>query len=349
MFCVFKDIAIVGISSCVPKNVVENNEENLKMTSEEIGKLVDSIGIKERRFAGKDVTALDLCYKAAYNLLDFMQFDKDSIDAVVFMTQTPDYLIPANSPIIQDKLGLRKDIISFDIGLACSGYVYSLFVAYSLLQNPSINNVLLLDGETFSKHINPLDKVNYPLYGDAGTATLVSRKATMENSYFSLYTDGSGYKSVIIESGAYRNPITVSGLTEIKRNDGNYRRLNDIYMDAIEVFNFTMREIPKSIKSILQNSGLTIDNIDLYILHQANKFMTDFIAKKLKIPPEKMLYSIGKYGNTSSASIPLTLSENCDKFKENNRILISGFGGGLSWANAILNLEDIVILSPLDY
>jgi len=349
MFCIFKDIEIIGISSCVPQNVLINNEENLNMTSEEIAKLVESIGIRERRFADKDVTALDLCYRAANNLLDFMNFDKDSIDAVVFMTQTPDYLIPANSPIIQDKLGLRKDIISFDIGLACSGYVYSLFVVYSLLQNPSVNNVLLLDGETFSKHINPLDKVNYPLYGDAGTATLVTRKATRGNSYFSLYTDGSGYKSVIIESGAYRNPITASGLSEIKRDDGNFGRSNDIYMDAIEVFNFTMREIPKSIKSILQNSGLTIDNIDMYVLHQANKFMTDFIAKKLKIPPEKVLYSIGKFGNTSSASIPLTICENGDKFKGNNRILMSGFGGGLSWANAIFNLEHIVILSPMDY
>lgn len=339
------------MSSCVPKTVVKNDSSHLEMTEEEIGKLVNNIGIKEKRIVDPDVTAADLCYVAAEKLISEIGMDKGEIDAVIFMTQTPDYLIPANAPILQFRLGLKKEAICFDIGLACSGYVYALFVASSLLQNPAINNVLLLDGETFSKHTSVKDKVNYPLYGDAGTATLIGKGSKQSPTYFSLYTDGSGYQAVMIEGGGYRNPITVQGLNEIARGADNFGRANDIYMDALEVFNFTMREVPRSVKRTLEYSGNSVESIAYFVFHQANKFMTDFFAKKLKIPMEKMLYSIQKFGNTSSASIPLTICANHHHFGKHDKysLLLSGFGGGLSWANAMIILEDSTILPPIEY
>lgn len=350
MQCAFSGIKITGLSSCVPRKIVQNNESSCNMTSEEVRKLIENIGIKERRIADNDVTASDLCYRAGETLIEKLQIDRSEINALVFMSQTPDYLIPATAPILQSRLGLSHETACFDLGLACSGYVYALFVCYSLLQNRAINNVLLLDGETFSKHTNYLDKVNYPLYGDAGTATLISKCNNEDISYFSLNTDGSGYKAVIIESGAYRNPIDKEGLETISRGNGNSGRSNDIYMDAIEVFNFTMREVPKSVKKILSEAQMTINEVDYYCFHQANKFMTDFFAKKLKIPLEKMLYSLDVFGNTSSASIPLTLSHHQRNWsKDPKRVLLSGFGGGLSWANAIITIEDAAILAPVEY
>ncbi len=351
MDCIINGLWIRGISSCVPKTIVRNDASNLDMPEEEIDKLVNSIGIHEKRIVDPDVTAVDLCHIAAERMISEIGVGRNEIDALIFMTQTPDYLIPANAPILQYRLGLKKETICFDIGLACSGYVYSLFVASSLLQNPAINNVLLLDGETFSKHTSSKDKVNYPLYGDAGTATLIGKNTNGLSSFFSLYTDGSGYKAVIIEGGGYRNPITAQGLNEIARGDKNFGRVNDIYMDALEVFNFTMREVPRSVKQTLEYSGNSVDSIDYFVFHQANKFMTDFFAKKLKISSGKMLYSIQNFGNTSSASIPLTICANHHSFECNSSysLMLSGFGGGLSWANAMITIKDTMVLPPIEY
>ncbi|MDD2299266.1 MAG: ketoacyl-ACP synthase III [Fermentimonas sp.] len=350
MNCVIDGLQINGISSCVPKAVVKNDRNQLDLPQEEIDKLVNSIGIKEKRVADLDVTAADLCYKAGDKLLNELNINRDEVDAVIFMTQTPDYLMPANAPILQHRLGLKKDAICFDMGLACSGYVYALFVASSILQNPAINNVLLLDGETASKFTSKKDYVNYPLYGDAGTATLIGKGSIQNTSYFSLYTDGSGYDAVMIESGGYRNPISIQGLEELPRDSGNYGRSNDVYMDGLKVFNFTMKEVPKSVKKTLEFAETTIDAIDYFVFHQSNKFMTDFFAKKLKIPLDKMLYSIQKFGNTSSASIPLTISVNHQVFehKENSTILLSGFGAGLSWGNALVILDKTLIIPPIE-
>jgi len=350
MICTINGLTIKGISSCVPRKVVRNDHYQLDLPKEEIDKLINSIGIKEKREVEQNVTAADLCYEAGDKLLNGLEMDRNEIDAVVFMTQTPDYLIPANAPILQHRLGLKKETICFDIGLACSGYVYALFVASSMLQNPAVNNVLLLDGETFSKHTSKRDKVNYPLYGDAGTATLIGKVCKQSPFYFSLYTDGSGYEAVMIESGGYRNPICKEGLEELPRDSGSYGRSNDIYMDALEVFNFTMREVPRSVKKTLEYAESTIEAIDFFVFHQANKFMTDFFAKKLKIPMDKMLYSIGEYGNTSSASIPLTISVNHQEIAKKGKttLLLSGFGGGLSWGNAIAVLDNALILPPIE-
>lgn len=346
---IFNNVGISGISASVPKNVSRNIELAGIIPEDEIEKTINSIGIIEKRFVDPDTCASDLCFYAAERLFAEMGIDKSTIDVLIFMSQTSDYKIPATAPILQHRLGLSKNTAAFDIGLACSGYVYSLSVAFAFASLPSINKVLLLDGETFTKIVNFRDKVNAPLYGDAGTATIIE-KGNFDPSYFSLNSDGSGFEAIKINAGGSRNMSTPENLKEKTDTDGNIRSDHQIYMDGGEVFNFTMREVPRSIKSILEYSDTNLESIDYMVFHQANKFMTDFFSKKLKLPVEKVPYCLDKFGNTSSASIPLTISSELHSVLKNTnkKIIMSGFGAGLSWGSAILNLNNCNVIKVFD-
>lgn len=352
-FIPLNNISIKGIAACVPKAKAFNKDLTDMFSAEELDKTINAIGIKERRIADENTTASDLCYTAAEKLLNDMNIDRSTIDVLLFMSQTGDYKIPATAPILQDKLGLSQNTICFDIGLACSGYLYALTTAAAYLNLPHINRVLLLDGETFSKIVNPQDKINVPLYGDGGSATLIEKK---ENSpFFSLLnTDGSGWSAINIKSGGARNKVTADSLEQKEREDGGLGNDLQIAMNGVDVFNFTMRVVPKSVKEILQQSGYTLDQIQYLVFHQANKFMTDFFAKKLKLPLEKVPYSLDKFGNTSSATIPLTIASELREWVNNKdtdepkNVLLSGFGAGLSWAAVITNLSDCYIPELLE-
>lgn len=335
----FNGVGITGISACVPKKVSHNSDMDY-VSKEEIEKIIQSVGISEKRIADNEVCASDLCFCAAEDLISRMSIDKGTIDMVIFMSQTNDFKIPATAPSLQHRLGLTKETAAFDIGLACSGYVYSLSVAFAFASLPGIRKILLLDGETFSKIVNPKDKVNAPLYGDAGTATIIE-KGDFGISHFTLNSDGSGAEAIRIKAGGSRNISNIESVKEKIDEDGNLRSDHQIYMDGGEVFNFTMREVPKDIKKILTISNEDLEHIDHIVFHQANKFMTDFFVKKLKVPLNKVPYCLNKYGNTSSSSIPLTIcSELSNELKDNSRrVLFSGFGAGLSWASAIMDLK----------
>ena len=345
----FNNIGITGISACVPKNISRNIDMASFILKEEIEKTINSIGIIEKRFVDSDTCASDLCYFAAERLFAEMNIDKTSIDVLIFMSQTPDYKIPATSPILQNRLGLSKNTAAFDIGLACSGYLYSLSVAFAFASLSNINRVLLLDGETFTKIVNPKDKVNAPLYGDAGTATIIE-KGNFGLSFFTLSTDGSGFEAIKINAGGSRNMSNPENILEKTDKDGNIRSEHQLYMDGGEVFNFTLREIPKDIKNILTFSNTNLEEIDYLVFHQANKFMTDFFSKKLKLPINKVPYCLDKFGNTSSSSIPLTISSELSAVLINakKKILISGFGAGLSWGSAIMNLNNCNVVQVFE-
>lgn len=350
-FVEYKNVGITGISACIPKKVANNDTDlsNL-IPQEEIDKVINNIGIKQRRIADENTTAADLCYKAAENLLTELNVDRDEIDVLIFMTQLPDYRLPAGAPSLQNKLKLSKNTACFDISLACSGYIYSLSTAFAYASQPNIRKVLVLDGETFSKIVSDKDKVNAPLYGDAGTATLIE-KGDFGKSFFSLHSDGSGEKAIYIKAGGGRHGVSNQALELKEREEGNIRTEHQVYMDGMEVFNFTMREVPRNVKNILKSTELTVNDIDQFVFHQANRFMIDFFKKKLKISDEKMNYSLDKFGNTSSATIPLTISSELNSLNttEQKRILMSGFGGGLSWASSILNLKNTTILPVIEY
>ena len=345
----YKGVGIRAMSACVPKNVVYNKDLGYLIPEDEIEKTIKSIGIEERRIADADVCASDLCYKAALKLFEDNNIDPSSIDALIFVSQTPDYHMPATAPLLQHKLGLSTSTLSFDVNLACSGYVYGLNIAYALASQQGINNVLLLDGETMSKIVSKNDKESTALFGDAGTATLIS-KGEFGDAVFSLYSDGSGSDVMKVFYGGYRNLSSAEGFKDKTDDKGSIRNGEQFYMDGMETFNFGLRVEPKSIKKIVADAGLEINDLDLIIYHQANKFMTDFFTKRLKFDVNKTPYSLGKYGNTSSASIPLTIvSELKDGYPSRSKVLLSGFGAGLSWGSVILDLSKVEISRLLEY
>ncbi|MBR3698924.1 MAG: ketoacyl-ACP synthase III [Bacteroidales bacterium] len=345
----YDGIGIGAMAACVPSQIEYNRELSYFMTEEEIQKAIQNIGIEERRVAAKEVCTSDLCFKAAEQLLNDNAIDRNTIDALLFVSHTSDYLHPATAPILQHRLGLSKDTISFDIHLACSGYVYGLSTAYAYASQPGINRVLLLVGETMSKIVSRYDKVNTPLFGDAGTATLIE-KGDYGKSVFSLHSDGGGYEVMMVPDGGFRNPTTSESLVEEIDDNGDHRTRQQFRMDGMAVFNFGMSEEPRDIKNLLAEAGLDLAELDLLIYHQANKFMTDFFTKWLKFDKAKTPYSIRKFGNTSSASIPLTIvSELKNGYPERKNVILSGFGAGLSWGSVLLDLRKCIISELIEY
>ncbi len=344
----FNDVGIRAMSACVPSKIVYNKDLGYLIPEEEIEKTISNIGVVERRVVDDDVCASDLCYKAAMKLFEDNQIDPSSIDVLLFMSQTSDYRIPATAPILQHRLGLSVDTLCLDLTLGCSGFVFALSTAYAYASMEGVNRVLLLDGETFSKIVNKRDKVDWPLYGDGATATLVE-KGDFGKSTFILRSDGSGKDAVIIRDGM-RNRITPESCVEREEEDGNIRTGMEIFMDDMAVFNFAMKRVPKSIKEILETSGMTKDDVDWLVFHQANKFMTDFFIKKLKFDAMKVPYCIQKYGNTSSTSVPLTIvSELHDKLHDGDVVVMSGFGAGLSWGTAVMSMKDCHLSPVIEY
>lgn len=345
----YQNVGIKAVAACVPKKVMYNKDLTDIISEEEMERTIESIGISERRYADEGVTSADLCQKAAERLIEDNGIDKSSIDALIFVSQTSDYHQPATSPLLQYKLGLPTSTLCFDVNLACSGFVYGLSVAYAYASTQGVNNVLLLVGETMSKTVSQNDKVSTPLFGDAGTATLVS-KGDFPEAAFSLHSDGSGSDTIKMQYGGYRNPSCAKGFEPVADQDGNIRTGEQFFMDGMGVFNFGMRVEPKDIKTLVSECGMTIDDIDLLIYHQANKFMTDFFSKRLKVPFEKTPYCLDRFGNTSSASIPLTIvSELKNKYPCRHKVVISGFGAGLSWASAMIDLTQCTISDLIEY
>ena len=347
----FNGIGIRALAACVPA-MISKNEEALRgiVPADEIEKTIHAIGIREKRIASADTCASDLCFAAAEKLFaDNPEISRESIDVLLFMSQTFDFRTPATAAILQHRLGLSKNCAAMDLSLACSGYVYALSTAFAYASNPGVKRVLLLDGETYSKVVNPRDRVNAPLYGDAGTATLIEKSEDFESSYFVLKTDGSGENAVKIPAGGCRVPATPETLSEKTAPDGSIRSDCEVFMNGMDVFNFAVRCAPDAVKDVAAISGISPASADCVVFHQANKMMTDFLAARMKIPAEKVLYSLNKYGNTSSASIPLTISECGEKLSSRERVLLCGFGAGLSWAAATLSLASAKISPVVDY
>ena len=346
-FLRFDNIGIKGLAACVPANTVINRNYTETFSEEEAALICDKTGIEERRFALPGTTASDLCYEAADKLLKEIEVDRSEIDVLLFVSQTADYRMPASAIILQDRLGLSKDTIAFDINIGCSGYVYGLSVAFMYAQQPHIRKVLLLDGETRSRVYSPKDRKTAFLFGDGGSATLIEKEEDLlDGSTFLMGSDGSRQDLIKMDAGGYRNPSSAETLREkVVDKHGNIRSDEHGYMDGADVFSFVLREIPKNFKSLMAMAGKDKDELDKFFFHQANKYMNDYLGKKLKVAPEKAPQSLQKYGNTSSVSIPLNIVDHYGGHKvENETWLLSGFGVGMSWASAIFPVRDIMVL-----
>jgi len=345
-----ENIEIEAIACAVPKKR-EINKENKIFTTIEVEDFIKTTGVEEFRVAPHEVTTSDLAYAAANELFTSSKISRDEIDILIFVSQTPDYLfIPNTAPILQHKLGLSMSCMSFDVPLGCSGFVYGLNIASSLLSNKSLRKALVICGDTPSKTQYYKDKSVAMLFGDAVSAVILTRSNSESKISFSMGSDGSGYKAIMIPDGGYRSPFNNKSLDIEQGKDGNYRRACDVVLDGMDVFSFGITRAPKSVKEILTFSNIEINTIDFFVFHQANLMMNELIRKKLKIPIEKVPYSIIKYGNTSSASIPLTIvTELGPRFSYSNiNILACGFGVGLSWGSMIFKLSNTLILPIIE-
>lgn len=332
---------IKGIAAAVPK-AKEDNRDYEKISEAERNLLIRTTGIATRHIAAPGMTTSDFCQAAAEKLIAELKWNKAEIDLVVFVSQSPDHFLPATSILLQHKLGLPKTTAAFDISLGCSGYVYGLSVVASLVSTGGFKKALLLCGDISTHAITPEDKSTWPLFGDAGTATAIEFDPKSK-TFFNLQSDGSGADAIIIPDGGLRHPIDEKTFINEEVEKGITRHRKNLWLNGLDVFNFSVREAPANIRTLMEFANVNADVIDYFVFHQANLLMNETIRKKLKVGAEKVPYSLSEFGNTSSASIPLTIVSQLQKPSLTpKKWLFSGFGVGLSWASAYLETENIV-------
>jgi len=337
-----KNTRIAGVSACVPAKK-QGQFHQLDLDQSEIGRIRARIGVRDQRIAAPAQCASDLCHVAAGALLEELDWRRDEIGYLIFISQTPDYRLPGTAPLLQDRLGLNSAGTAIEINLGCSGYVYGLLVLAALMSTGDKRRGLLLVGDTPTKFISPRDRTTSLLFGDAGTATALEFCEGQEDWHFDMGSDGSRYEAIHIPDGGYRNPLSEDSLRVSRIEDGIERSRIHLVLDGIEVFNFSVWEPVKSIKNVLSRSSKAAQDIDYYVLHQANLMMNEEIRKKMVLPREKLPLSLEEYGNTSAASIPLTLvAKMRDVLRtKKNTLLLCGFGVGLSWGSVVLTTDRI--------
>ena len=349
-FFSFNDIAISGISTAVPKNIRRTIDFVSEYGEYAIEKYINATGIKEAHVSSKNQTGSDLGFVAAENLIKQKKINREEIGLLIFGAHSVDYRRPATACVLHKRLNLSETCAAFDVNLGCSVFVYTIQIAASMMQNSDIQKAIVITGETATKNANPKDKSVSMLFGDAGCAILLEKKKAKMSG--TLYTDGNGFKAIIAPAGGFRNLDPPK--TEFEFPDGIRRNLYNVWMDGTEVFTFTITAVPKAIKAYWEKTGTGVDSYDYFILHQANKFIQRQLIKKLKLPEEKTPMSYDRYGNTTAASIPLTLCDAFGKEKENRHlnIISCGFGVGLSWgvlATEINTADIFPIVETEDY
>lgn len=334
-----KHVAISGISACVPSRIEENITLSVWEEAAAAAAFIKSTGITKRHLTDVSVCTSDLCMKAAESLLDRLGWERDSIDCLVFVSQTPDYKLPATSCVIQNKMRLSQECYTLDISLGCSGWVYASSVITSLMASGQMKRGLLLAGDTVSKICSESDKSTYPLFGDAGTVTAFEYDEQAPEIYFQMNTDGEGYRAIIQESRGARCP------DEVENKD------RFLKLDGMNVFAFGISKAPESVNQLLEHFSLCKENIDYYWFHQANLFMNEKIRKKLKLPVEKVPYSLNDFGNTSCAAIPLTMiSQKKEELEcKNLKHVACGFGVGLSWGSVYFETDKLACVDLIEY
>ncbi len=312
-------VRIAGISAAVPKQVSSNHELTaLSTESKEL--LIQTTGIKTRRIAPSSITTSDLCFAAADKLLNDLNWDRNEIEVLILVTQTPDQPIPGSSMLLQNHLGLPKTCMAMDLNQGCAGYVYGLATMMGLIATSELKKGLLLVGDTITHVLEKDDLSTIPIFSDAGTATALEFDLSVKESLFNLQTDGEGCDAIHQKKG------------------------ESMKMNGHAVFHFGLKEVVPNVNATLEKAGVSIDELDYAVFHQANLLLNESIRKKLKIPAEKVPYTLAEFGNTSCATIPFTLVKSLRTELENTSktCLISGFGVGLSWGSGILHLSNCV-------
>lgn len=336
-FLEFKNVRIAGISAGVPKRKVSNLDIKDISADYDSAAFVETTGVLERRI-DEALTTSDLCVAAAEKLLADLGWDKSEVGGVIFVSQTTDYYLPATACIVQDRLGLSRECYAEDIVLGCSGWVYGLSSLVSLMANGGIKKALLMAGDA-KRHV----ETNDPLFGFAGTVTALEYVEGADGFQFHFGTDGSGFDAIIIPDGGSRNQVTEKSFKDEVIDGKHYNRMQT-RMKGMDVFSFGISTAPKSVKKLAENFGFDYLDVDYFVFHQANMKMNNMIAKKLKLPAEKVPSCMYHFGNTSSASIPLTIvTQLKGKCEDKTKFICCGFGVGLSWGTVAFETENVVI------
>jgi len=330
---------IKGISYYLPEKVVTNEDLVEQFPEWSVSKIISKIGIVERHIAGPDETAADMAVKAAEKLISEYSIDKSKIDYVILVTQSPDYFLPTTACLIQDRLGLPTSIGAIDVNLGCSGFIFGLSLAKGLVLGEMAENVLVLTSETYSKHIHPKDKGNRTIFGDAAAATLISKDGLAEIKKFCFGTDGRGAHNLIVKTGGFRNPSPLNDL--LIDESGNPKSSDYLFMDGSEILKYTLDYFPPLVVDTLSKNNMEQKDIDLFVFHQANKFIMELLRKKMKIEEDKFYRFFENVGNTVSSTIPIALKEalNDGTLDNKSKVLLAAPGLGYSWAGAILEFH----------
>ena len=343
-FLAFQHVKVAGISACVPKEI-DSNWDSPLFADEEREQLIGSIGIQEKRIAPEGVCSSDLCYQAAEKLIVGLGWAKNEIGALLFVSQTPDYILPATACLLQERLGLSTECLAYDISMGCSGWVYGMASVAPLVGSGNVKKALLLVGDLGTRTNSPMNKSDFPLFGDAGTCTAIVYDEHADGIKLHLGTDGSGKDAIIIPEGGYRHPATADSLEYRDYGDGQICTGLHARMDGMSVFSFAISKAPKSIKALCERFAIPMDAVDCFTFHQANKLITDKIQTKLRLPVEKCPNSMEYFGNTSCATIPLTLVTQRQQELSMGRIkhIACAFGVGLSWGTVYFETDHIVV------
>ncbi|MTJ07335.1 MULTISPECIES: 3-oxoacyl-ACP synthase III family protein [unclassified Anabaena] len=342
------NISMRGIAVALPQETEFNHELSDVLEHDEIERISQTIGIYSRRVAEEGITAFDLMYQAVNKLLNTTNIRKENIDCLVCITQTPDYLIPGNSFLLCHQLGLDPKVLTLDINTGCAGFTHGLIVLGKLLNNGDLKCGLLVIGDTITKLVNNQDKAAHLLFGDGAAACVLEFDQNSQGLTAFWRTIADDYDKLIVPAGGMRKPISQETSITTFRGNGIYRSDNDLAMDGAAVFSFCIKEVPDLVNFALRTCNLSSEDIDLFVFHQANKFMVDYIRKKLKLSAEKVPILVEGIGNTSGASIPIAISRyayNQGINKISGRLCLTGFGVGLSLSSIIIEVEDLIVTS----
>lgn len=336
--------AITGIEYYLPEQKLSTAQLSADFPEWSVEKIDGKTGIQERHVAAPDECSSDLAIAAARKLFDAGICRPEEIDYVLLCTQSPDYFLPTTACLVQDRLGIPTTAGALDFNLGCSGYVYGLGLAEGLVASGQARNILLLTAETYTKFLHPRDKSVRTIFGDAGAATLLSAAESPRPFLgpFVYGTDGKGAPNLIVPTGGMRRPRTPGTAIAVEDNSGNVRTEDNLFMDGAEIFNFTLSAVPQSVEALLSKSGLALEQIDLFVFHQANKYMLEHLRKRLKIPAEKFEITLAHCGNTVSSTLPIALKHAAaaGRLKDGATVMLVGFGVGYSWGATLLRWKD---------
>lgn len=348
MNTIINNVNLVAVNSWLPQTSVELRSLSSLYGDAEVESIIKATGVERVRIADDTMTSSDMCFYAAEALFEKEQFDRSRIDGLVFVSQTTDWILPATSISLQDRLELSKDVVCIDIHYGCSGYIYGLFQAASWIACGACENVLVLAGDTTSRMINEHDKSLRLVFGDCGTASIVSKVPGQMG--FHIQSDGSGSDRLIVPAGGFRLPISEETSVLEWDEDKNGRTKNDLFMDGMAIFNFAITKVHKNINTLIEKMNWQKEDVGFYGLHQANEFMVNYVRKKLKVDENLVPVNVRNYGNTGPATLPLLLSDvcSCEHSYDLNKTIMSGFGVGLSWGSVATDLSNTHFYSPVN-